>query len=411
MIINTEDLDPALRREETADDRDLELDPYDQPPDLHSKYRNLVAFFLLGLINNYGYVVFGSAATAILDGRAPVGVLLLCEILPGFLISGVGSWFLHYIPYVIRMWLVVTLSVVSFLIVAIWGSGSVFLALFGIVVGAFASGLGEPSFLALSSFYDKNTVSAWSSGTGFAGVFGSFTYLFYTYPLFGIQLSNSNTLFCMAPTPLIMAVAYLLILTPPKDNVNQRHKVFVSPTKHLTFMQKFKILQPLFIYMASLTIVYFAEYAINDGVQPALIYTNISISSDEQYTWYQFLYQTGVFLSRSSVNIFHTERVWIFALIQCVNLVILFLATWYWWFPVIYIPASFMFFEGFMGGFTYVNAFYAISERIDPRYREFAMSITVFADNLGIAVSAVVSIFLQQVLCKRIGNPKYCQIS
>jgi battenin len=221
--LDTESLQKPIITINTAELTDEEKDAL-LSQDRPSYYRNIISFFLFGLINNYGYVVFGSAATAILNHRAPVGVLLLCEILPAFLISGVGSWFLHFIPYIVRMWLVVILSIVSFIIVGLWGAESVFIALFGIVVGSFASGLGEPSFLALSSFYHKSTVSAWSSGTGFAGVFGSFTYLFYTSS-WGANLSNANTLYCMAPTPLIMALAYIFLLTKPAKEYLKKKRI------------------------------------------------------------------------------------------------------------------------------------------------------------------------------------------
>jgi battenin len=36
----------------------------------------------------------------------------------------------------------------------------------GVAMTSFASGLGEPTFLAMSAFYDKNVISTWSSGTG-----------------------------------------------------------------------------------------------------------------------------------------------------------------------------------------------------------------------------------------------------
>lgn len=39
-------------------------------------------------------------------------------------------------------------------------------ALTGVAMTSFASGLGEPTFLAMSAFYDKNVISTWSSGTG-----------------------------------------------------------------------------------------------------------------------------------------------------------------------------------------------------------------------------------------------------
>lgn len=49
-------------------------------------------------------------------------------------------------------------------------------ALTGVAFTSLASGLGEPTFLAYSAFFNKNVISAWSSGTGGAGIVGSLAY-------------------------------------------------------------------------------------------------------------------------------------------------------------------------------------------------------------------------------------------
>jgi len=174
----------------------------------------------------------------------------------------------------------------------------------------------------------------------------------------------------------------------------------------LTFREKCLLLLPLLPYMIPLAVVYFMEYAINTGIQPAMTFDS-SIAYKDQYIWYQLLYQFGVFFSRSSVNLFSTHNVWIFAVLQVVNFVGLFIVTWNQLLPSIYIAFVWILFEGFMGGFTYVNAFYAISKHIDDLHREFAMSITVFANYLGISSSAVASIFIQDALCKHL--PQACK--
>ena len=38
--------------------------------------------------------------------------------------------------------------------------------LVGVCCASYGSGLGEMTFLCLTSYYDKSTISAWSSGTG-----------------------------------------------------------------------------------------------------------------------------------------------------------------------------------------------------------------------------------------------------
>lgn len=49
--------------------------------------------------------------------------------------------------------------------------------LVGVMMASLSSGLGEQTFLMLSSFYRLQMVSAWSSGTGGAGLLGSLLFL------------------------------------------------------------------------------------------------------------------------------------------------------------------------------------------------------------------------------------------
>jgi len=53
----------------------------------------------------------------------------------------------------------------------------------GVACASISAGFGEITILQLTSFYSKTTVSAWSSGTGAAGLLGSFSYAAMTGPL------------------------------------------------------------------------------------------------------------------------------------------------------------------------------------------------------------------------------------
>jgi battenin len=53
----------------------------------------------------------------------------------------------------------------------------------GVACASISSGFGEITILQLTSFYPKHTVTAWSSGTGAAGLFGSLSYAALTGPL------------------------------------------------------------------------------------------------------------------------------------------------------------------------------------------------------------------------------------
>lgn len=127
-------------------------------------WRNIVAWFLLGLINNFGYVVMLSAAEdlgpksdspipACRHGNIPKGAVLLADILPGLFIKVTAPFFIHLIPYWIRVVAIVVLSIGGFQLVG-WPP-VIGLQLLGICVTSLASGLGESTFLALSTFYHK----------------------------------------------------------------------------------------------------------------------------------------------------------------------------------------------------------------------------------------------------------------
>lgn len=86
--------------------------------------------------------------------------------------------------------------------------------------------------------------------------------------------------------------------------------------------------------MVPLGLVYLFEYFINQGTVSLRVFVkddffyymvfqfelikfdDIFIDTDEQYRWLQVDYQIGVFLSRSSVNLFHIKHIWLMAVLQ-----------------------------------------------------------------------------------------------
>jgi hypothetical protein len=80
----------------------------------------------------------------------------------------------------------------------------------GVCVGSLSSGIGEITFLAMSSFYHRNTISAWSSGTGAAGIVGSFSYLLLRS---WINLTEFQTLLIVTPLPLLILLSVFLLMS------------------------------------------------------------------------------------------------------------------------------------------------------------------------------------------------------
>ena len=135
-----------------------------------------------------------------------------------------------------------------------------------------------------------------------------------------------------------------------------------------------------------------------------MTFTRTPFSLADQYIFYQFLYQGGIFLSRSSVNLFQVRWLWAMALLQVANLVLLSLEARLQFIPSIYIVFVIVFFEGLLGGLTYVNAFWRIHQEVATERREFAMGVVSLADSTGIFLAAVVGLFVNHALCTARGN-------
>ena len=106
-------------------------------------WRNLIAFFLIGLINNYSYVVMLSAAKDILhnsDKNLPTGTILLADTLPNLFIKLIAPFFMERIPYAVRVITIFFSASASFQLVA-WPA-SIYLKIFGVCLASFGTGLG-----------------------------------------------------------------------------------------------------------------------------------------------------------------------------------------------------------------------------------------------------------------------------
>ncbi|XP_015259414.1 PREDICTED: battenin [Cyprinodon variegatus] len=95
-----------------------------------------------------------------------------------------------------------------------------------------------------------------------------------------------------------------------------------------------------------------------------LFFHNFFLSHAEQYRWYQTLYQVGVLVSRSSLRCFKFRRVWIFSLLQMLNLVFLLFAVRFQFLPSAWIVFALILYEGLLGGAAYVNTFHFISKEV-----------------------------------------------
>jgi battenin len=176
----------------------------------------------------------------------------------------------------------------------------------------------------------------------------------------------------------------------------------------LNFSERFHLLRRLcWPYMIPLFTVYAAEYACQSGAWTAIGFPVTSTESRAQfYEQSNWLYQAGVFVSRSSGSVVSVNMVvlWVMPALQVVNL-ILFSITARTGVPQ---PHGFLyrrpallglsFFTGILGGAVYVHGFQRMVADIPKPYTEFAVSSTAVAESLGVLVADVAGLFLQSCL-------------
>lgn len=171
-----------------------------------------VAFFLAGLLNNSSYVIMIAGAKSI--SPSMVGLVFVCLVVPSFLMKLSGPYWYHLLEYKTRIFLAMCLMVTSFVLVAVGGIKEwPWLQFLGISCGSCQSGIGESSFLGFTAFFDsRRALTAWSSGTGVAGLFGFGWVVFFTY---GLDFSFPTTLFCALVIPASYWLNFICLFTPP----------------------------------------------------------------------------------------------------------------------------------------------------------------------------------------------------
>ena len=172
--------------------------------------RTSAAFFLFGLLNNLLYVIILSAALDLVGPTLPKAIVLLADVVPSFATKLAAPYFVHRLPYRVRVPLLVALSVAGMQLVA-W-QPALPARLAGVVLASVSSGLGELSFLGLSHFYPDTALVFWGSGTGAAGLVGAGLYVLATsWAGWGVRAS----LMAFGFLPLLMLAAFFWVLPAP----------------------------------------------------------------------------------------------------------------------------------------------------------------------------------------------------
>ena len=310
----------------------------------------------------------------------------------------------------------------------------------GIVLANISSGAGEVNFLSLTHYYGPCSLAAWGSGTGGAGLIGAGAYALATTQL---GISARTTLLTSALLPILMLLSFFTLL-PRGPLKTARRKEIVdhglvheidgaedesrettglleraedgsSTSVHTEQRQnwfgraisdlrkKLNRAKSLIVpYMIPLFLVYLAEYTINQGVAPTLLFP-----LDESpfrhyrafYPTYGALYQLGVFISRSSLALFRIRALYTPSFLQIVNLAVLTVHALYPFLPTVYFVFAIVLWEGLLGGLVYVSTYAAVQDEVPEEDREFSLGAVAVSDAVGICLAGFLGVGMESGLC------------
>ncbi|EDO45680.1 predicted protein, partial [Nematostella vectensis] len=238
----------------------------------------------------------------------PTSAVLVANIGPYFLVTLVAPYFIQKVPYFPRVLAIFTLEVAGLIMVVV--GKHVAIKLFGVSLSSIGFGLGELSFIAMTSHYHEVAVRAFSAGTG-AGI--SLAPLYYTGEPKAPRWTS--TFFALRHSELC---AYAV--------------------------------RGILPIMLSVIFAWIAEYLIIQAVITTIAFTNAPFPPRDHYQYYIFVFLGGELFGRSWIPRLIIRRLWILALVEIAHLVFFAFAAWYRFLPSVAIPLILAFTAGVIIG-------------------------------------------------------------
>lgn len=394
--------------------------------------RNWIGFFLLGSINNLPYVIVTSAAKTIADSfdeSNNVGVVFFANVALSVLVKSVNGFLLLKVPYGIRIFVNAVI-----MLIGLFGVAFAFNFWFAIVcivfVGASAA-FGENVALGYLRLFPSKYVNAWSSGTGMAGVLGSTIYIIFGCVV-GAGGNNVDQLkhltkyafLLTSPVVLVYLLSYFWIIRRPADSdlpsnnssdIQEKKSLLsegsggeldevseIPVDQHESAVARiFRCLKLVLWVSFNLCVVYMFEYVAQGSAAKVRPKNEYNIGCPELYASLSLCYQAGVFVSRSSVQMFTIKRIEILSILQMINMIIILIDVHAKFLPVYLLPI-FMIYIGLLGGASYVNIFYILlnDEKYPDKDRELCINVAALFITVGIVSGTGLETLLFQTALK-----------
>ncbi|KAL3308575.1 G1/S-specific cyclin cln3 [Cichlidogyrus casuarinus] len=392
------------------------------------KWRQLLAFWIFGISNNFIFVIMLSGAMDILKkvqllntpqdlhkmvpvNCTPLGTsyILVAKMVPETLFKVLAPFFIQRISFK-QVFFSVGLAFSSTFVVAF--ARSVSFVIFGVILTSLGVGIGTVTFMSLIAFYGNENVAFYSSGTGAAGLVASFY-----YAGMASKFSPDLTIMITSSVPVLCFLVYMIVLPKspvgslPIYEVEEEQEFLLEEEDSLIENQvepklvlKFQLIKAMAHLMLAAALVFYFQYLINQALFEYMNFAENYLGLDlpAQYRWYQVLCAAGIFVGRSSVKLVHIRQTWIFTVLQSINFFLILLHLLYPFIPFIWVAFVLIFYEGLISGLAFVNTFHRIAIESPAPFREFTLASASAADTIGILLSAFSGILVHNALCTRL---------
>jgi battenin len=424
---------------------------------MRDRWRVLCGLWLSGLLNNSLFVITNALGKQIAAGG--VALVYLANVAPALLVKGSTALWFPFVSYHATVWVCAALMAASVLLVALASEGSggaettaapasLPVQLLGVSLGSLAGALGECSFLALASASPDagagaSRLTAWSSGTGMAGVAG---YAWVVLLSRGLGWSLRTTVLLALVLPAAWLAVFFSLLAPSAlpggsahiersrveseriahvdgadselaQELEQERVLLAGPEPALSSAPGPEVAQGArgaglgvwwrFILVlrnwevtVPLMTVYLFEYTLQSGAWTAIGFPVESQAARQVfYENSNWAYQLGVLISRSSGASVHIgpRGLWLLPALQ--GTLLAFFAwdavshAWYDRGLLVLCLGA-----GLIGGAVYVHGFILLARRAAPAQRELLLASASVADTVGILLADVAGLLLQGCL-------------
>lgn len=411
--------------EEDSEADELIVNPEDHVDDEGFTRRDhikiCISFGGLAMLLHSFFSVVVSGSQDILGGTyIPTTSILASHVATMVIVTSFLPWYMQRIPYYWRTLIVfIAMACGTLLLITVH---SVYVKIIGVSLNALAHGLGEISFLALSAFYGRFSITSFAAGSGAGILLGP---IYYTGMTTWACISPQITLIIISPATLLILVFYYMLdkdRIKPYALLDSYNKLKSSDTGssddysnkdplYLSWAEKFTGACQILPYMITLCTAYITQYITIQAVFTTIAFEDAPFAPRDHFVYYVLLNGVGEFILRSYLSVVAwakpafvprlvIKRTWIFAVILVVVMSFSICASYYRLFQTVWSVLLLCFIIGSLSGLVFANTVCAVPLVVEPKYKEFCLGLVTIGESAGVLVASFVGLAVEPALRK-----------